>query len=247
MIRTQEMVPDYYIEKSRDFQILCRLYDFIQNPVKYNTDTILNNTNTLKVKDTILPLVGDKFGINDKEAVTNRELLEALPNALQSKGSLKAVKTLIHAFLDSLNIFDYASAFYTTDEESAKKVSAILRREIKPYSIVIVLSSMPSMTNINIFDTYLRMVIPTGMIVEYMFGLTKNIVDKYKYSEHVFLFYTHTDESGYPLESNVANSKDHYYSTADTSASHFEDKVISNITINQVGGSDVNKKQGGKK
>lgn len=243
MIRTQEMVPDYYIEKSRDFQILCRLYDFVLNPVKYNADTLLDTTDTAKVKDLMLPLVGDKFGIKDKEAVLNRELLKALPNALQHKGSLKSVKTLINAFLDSMNIFDYASAFYTTDEESAEKVSQILRRKIKPYTIVIVLSSIPSLTNLNVFDTYLRMVIPSGMFVEYMFGLTRNIVDRYKYSEHVFLFYTHTDEVGYPLESNVANSKDEYHVESTTPTTHFEDKVFSDIPINQVGGSDVNKKQ----
>ncbi len=52
-----------------------------------------------------------------------------------------------------MNIFDYASAFYTTDEESAEKVSQILRRKIKPYTIVIVLSSIPSLTNLNVFDT----------------------------------------------------------------------------------------------
>ncbi len=82
-----------------------------------------------------------------------------------------------------------------------------------------------------------------GMFVEYMFGLTRNIVDRYKYSEHVFLFYTHTDEVGYPLESNVANSKDKYHVESTTPTTHFEDKVFSDIPINQVGGSDVNKKQ----
>ncbi len=58
MIRTQEMVPDYYIEKSRDFQILCRLYDFVLNPVKYNADTLLDTTDTAKSKRLTVTLVG---------------------------------------------------------------------------------------------------------------------------------------------------------------------------------------------
>ena len=109
MLRVQELVPDYYIEKSRDFQVLCRLYDFTFNALKYNIDSMSTITDTRMAKDTILPLIGEKFGIYDKEAYSNRYLLEALPIALKYKGSLKAVSILINAFLDSEEIFDYVT------------------------------------------------------------------------------------------------------------------------------------------
>ena len=111
MIRYQELVPDYYIEKSRDFQVLCRLYDFTLNATKYNIDSMNAITDTRRAKDTILPLIGDKFGIYDRESYSNRFLLEALPIALKYKGSLKAVNILINAFLDSQDIFDYGIVF----------------------------------------------------------------------------------------------------------------------------------------
>ena len=88
MIRYQEMVPDYYIEKSRDFQVLCRMYDFAMNGLKYNIDSMQSLTDTRNIKDTVLPLLGDKFGIYDKEAYANRQMLEALPIAIKYKGSL---------------------------------------------------------------------------------------------------------------------------------------------------------------
>lgn len=190
MIRTQEMVPDFYIEKSRDFQILCRLYDYTLNGLKYNIDTMTSLTDTRAVKDTVLPLVGDKFGIYDKEAYTNRQLLEALPIALKYKGSLKSIKILLNAFLDSMEIFDYAIAYHSKDVDSATEISEILNRKVDQYSVVIILSTFPNLTNLHTLDEYMKMVLPTGMKLEYSFGVMKTYLDKFKYNEYTFLYYT---------------------------------------------------------
>ena len=191
MIRYQEMVPDYYIEASRDFQVLCRMYDYAMNSLKYNIDSMQNLTDTRCVKDTVLPLLGDKLGIYDKEAFANRQMLDALPIALKYKGSLKSVNILLNAFLDSMDVFDVALALHSKDEESATEISEILHRPIGVYSIVIILSTFPSLTNLHVLDTYLKMVIPTGLKVEYAFGVQKEYFDRFKYKEYTFLFYTH--------------------------------------------------------
>ena len=217
MIRYQEMVPDYYIEASRDFQVLCRMYDFALNSLKYNIDSMQQLTDTRKVKDTVLPLLGDKLGIYDKEAFSNRQLLEALPIALKYKGSLKSVKVLLNAFLDSMDIFDNALALHSKDEESAAEISSFLNRDVKPYSIIIILSAFPSLTNLHILDTYLNMVIPSGLIVEYSFGIHKEYFERFKYKEYTFLFYTHEHEYTdvtpaikAPYISMIKNKNDNY-------------------------------------
>ena len=128
------MVPDYYIEKSRDFQILCRMYDFAMNGLKYNIDSMQSLTDTRKIKDTVLPLLGDKLGIYDKEAYANRQMLEALPIAIKYKGSLKSVKVLLNAFLDSMDIFETAIVMYAKTSEEAEEISGILDRKVNPYS-----------------------------------------------------------------------------------------------------------------
>lgn len=190
MIRYQEMVPDFYIEKSRDFQILCRMYDFVLNSAKYNIDSMQSLTDTRRVKDTVLPLLGNKLGIYDKEAYLNRQMLEALPIAIKYKGSLKSVKILLNAFLDSMDIFDTALALHSKDEETAKEISDMLNRKIQPFSLVIIFSSFPNLTNLHVLNEYLKMVLPTGMLVEYAFAVRKTYLDKFKYKEYVFLFYT---------------------------------------------------------
>lgn len=239
MIRFQDKVNDYYIEKSRDFQVLCRLYDFTLNATKYNIDSMNAITDTRRAKDTILPLIGDKFGIYDRESYSNRFLLEALPIALKYKGSLKAVNILINAFLDSQEIFDYVTAFVSKDEDSAVEISEILNRDVKPYTIVIFISDYPDMTSLHILDEYLQMVIPSGMIVEYMFGLNKVIFEKFRYKEYVFLFYTNESNIGGTIVQDISlvkNRDDKYVGTVPEQyeADEFVKSVLSDIDINSV-------------
>ena len=257
MIRTQKLVPEIYTEKSRDFQVLCRLTDFLFNSTQYNINTMSNLTNTRGVKDNLLPLVGDKFGIYDKEACMNRNLLEALPGAQRNKGSLKAVVTLVNAFLDSMGIFNFATIYAATNKESADEISEILNRPVKNYSLIIILDAMPSLVNLNILDIYLKMVIPTGMIIDYYFGYSKTILDKYRYREFVLLTYTnwYTQPSSitspvsvvYDATSNIMNKDDKYRVTSSTfdqqieedelltaNEKHFVRSAVADIKINTV-------------
>lgn len=239
MIRFQEWVNDYYVEKSRDFQVLCRLYDFTLNAVKYNIDSMHTITDTRMAKDTILPLIGDKFGIYDKESYSNRYLLEALPIALKYKGSLKAVNILINAFLDSEEIFDYVTAFISKDEDSAKEISEILNRDVKPYTIIIFISDYPNMTNLHILNEYLKMVIPSGMLVEYMFGINKVILEKFRYKEYVFLFFTKTTDMNGDIVKDISlvkSSIDHYSGNipSEYEDNEFVNEVMNDIDINSV-------------
>lgn len=229
MIRTQNKVPDYYIEKSRDFQVFCRILDFLLNSTKYNSESILRLTDTERAKDTVLSLIGDKFGIYDKDAYSMREMLDALPCALKYKGSLHGVLTIINSFLDSMDVFDYATVYVAKDDVSAKEISSILNRKVLPYSIIIILSSYPNLTKLKILDTYLKMIIPTGVNVEYAFGYNKKILDKYMYRDFVLLYYTNEvyinnlDEGKHQLVSTVLGSND---------IRHVNDDIFSDLSDN---------------
>lgn len=244
MIRTQEMVPDYYIENSRDFQVLCRLMDYTYNSVKYNIDTMHSITETKFTKDTVLPLVGDKFGIYDKQSYSNRELLTALPSSLYYKGALKSISILLNAFLDSLNIFDYALAYHSKDEKSAKEISDILGREIKPYSIVVVLSISPSLVELHVLDEYMKMVVPCGMLVEYVFGIQKHILDKFKYNENVFIFYDKSNYAGV-LSTRPKQYKISYEMPEDAHDIEFIKEITSGVDITTLGNAHIVSKNDG--
>lgn len=233
MIRTQEMVPDYYIEKSRDFQVFCRVLDYLYNSTKYNIESMTKITKTEQAKDTVLPLIGDKFGIYDKDAYSTREMLDALPIAIKYKGSLHSVTTLINAFLDSMDIFDYAAVYNAKDKESAEEISELLNRPVSEYTIIIVLSSYPNLTKLRVLDTYLKMVLPSGMFIDYVFGFEKKLLDKYRYRDFVVLFYTKEikldDKDTYThQEVSLVRSEDDHYGLDTTYEGRYPDSVNAN-------------------
>lgn len=235
MIRCQELVPDYYIEESRDFQVLCRLYDYTFNALKYNIDTMQSLTNTPLVKDTALPLVGDKFGIYDKQSYSNRELLTALPTAVKNKGSLHSIKTLLNAYLDSMHIFDYAVAYHSTDQQSADEISQMLQREIKPYTLVIVLSTSPSLVDLHVLTEYLKMVVPCGMLIEYVFGISEILLDKFKYMQNVLIYYVSGQEQSMIKSKNSKYYVEYEAPEVPSKHSEFIKRVTSDIDVPSVG------------
>ena len=52
LFRTQDNVPEIYVNESRDFQLLCRLKDVMINGVKYAIDSINHTSNTLEMNST---------------------------------------------------------------------------------------------------------------------------------------------------------------------------------------------------
>ena len=42
MLRLENNTPSIYCQKSRDFQLFCRLYDVVNNGVKFDIDSIIN-------------------------------------------------------------------------------------------------------------------------------------------------------------------------------------------------------------
>ena len=238
MIRTQEMVPDYYVEQSRDFQVLCRLIDYTTNALKFNIDSMQNLTDTPYAKDTVLPLIGDKFGIYDKQSYSNRQLLTALPSSLYYKGALKSISILLNAYLDSLDIFDYAIAYYSNNKRTARELTELLRQEIKPYTIVIILSTAPSLVDLHVLDEYIKMVLPCGMIIKYIFGIHKVIFDKFKYMENVFVFYVNDNAPSY-VTNTIGQYKLEYDKTKPVINPKLVEKVTSSIDLSVIGTSYV--------
>jgi hypothetical protein len=83
------------------------------------------------------------------------------------------------------------------------------------------------------------MVIPSGMIVEYMFGLNKVIFEKFRYKEYVFLFYTNESNIGGTIVQDISlvkNRDDKYVGTVPEQyeADEFVKSVLSDIDINSV-------------
>lgn len=102
VFRLQDNLPEVYTEMSRDFQLLCRLYDITNIAYKFDIDSIKDITDTNFIDSRLLPLLQTKLGFfSDKQFDNNvlRYILKAFPIMVKNKGSIKGIKQAINVFL----------------------------------------------------------------------------------------------------------------------------------------------------
>lgn len=102
MFRLYKHVPDVYVNESRDFQLLCRLFDFLFNGIKYDVDSILNINDAFKINERLLPLLAIKEGfITDVqlESKALRYILKAFPYIVKYKGTKKGITLAVNTIL----------------------------------------------------------------------------------------------------------------------------------------------------
>lgn len=115
MIKTKDLVPSIYYNKSRDFQAIGRTFEVIYNYLKTNTDLVLNSYEDIKMLD----LLAKTVGFNSKHTY-NTDDLYALCNSfvtiLKNKGSIKSIELAVILLLNAQHI---ESKFYVDDVTDA--------------------------------------------------------------------------------------------------------------------------------
>lgn len=104
MFRTQDNVPQVYVEKSRDFQLLGRLIDCLQAGVKFDIDTILDITSPMNIRDNLLQLLCTKVGFFptiDIDANILKYIVAAFPYILKYKGTVRAIEYAVRTIIKS--------------------------------------------------------------------------------------------------------------------------------------------------
>ena len=156
LFRTQNNVPEIYVNESRDFQLLCRLKDALFGGVKYTIDSLNHTSNTLEMNATLLPLLKSKVGFFEQEELTEDELrylLNGFPELVKYKGSKKSIQKAVFLWFRVYRIqgrlvdIDIDNENYTINITiDAKTIDTILLDEIFKY------------------------ILPTGYIVNYSFA-----------------------------------------------------------------------------
>ena len=88
VIRLQNETPEVYTEQSRDFQLLCRVYDCVINSIKFDVDSIKKISSTRDIRATLLPLLQTKLGFFSNSIMSDealRTILEAFPLIIKKK------------------------------------------------------------------------------------------------------------------------------------------------------------------
>ncbi len=102
MIRLQNNTPYIYCQESRDFQLFCRLYDAVNNGVKFDIDSIININDPDLISDRIINLLCTKVGFFPKHNYnTNllRGIIKIFPEIMKYKGSSRGIELAILTIL----------------------------------------------------------------------------------------------------------------------------------------------------
>ena len=109
MFKLQNHVPPIYVEESRDFQLLLRLYDCIDGGNKFDASTIIEVLNPIKANDRILPLLATRVGFfTDKYIDGNvlKYIIAGFPYMIKNKGTQLGVEEAVNIILKAENSLD---------------------------------------------------------------------------------------------------------------------------------------------
>ena len=107
MFRLQDNVPQNYVSQSRDFQLFCRLYDYIGNGVKFDIDSMLSILDPMKVKNNMLKLLAIRVGFfptRELDDTLMRYIISTFPIVTKLKGTKKGICACIDTVLRARNI-----------------------------------------------------------------------------------------------------------------------------------------------
>lgn len=102
MIRLQDNVPAYYVEQSRDFQLLCRLYDILISAEKNNVDATSTLVQPNNIKSILLSLLCSRCGFITSYYLDDdilRNIAAAFPFIVRKKGTLQGIALAVNTIL----------------------------------------------------------------------------------------------------------------------------------------------------
>ena len=167
LFRLEENVPDIYVEMSRDFQLLCRVYDIFVNSNIITQSKIRQQLNIEQIDDKLLKLLAGRLGFNSDNYIPTevmRSILLQFPLMIKNKGTKVGIEQAIRSVIKQ------------TSEVSNVRISeiAINDGEIE----ITVKSDDASAVDTSYLSDVLKYVVPVGYTVSVIVSqtTTNNVV-----------------------------------------------------------------------
>lgn len=158
IFRLSENTPEYYQEESLDFQLICRLYDIINNGFLFDSHTISNIINTPVCNSNMLKLLQTKLGFFTQKKLNDDNLygaLDVFKNLVYKKGSKDAIRGAVNLFSKLNNIQKQISVVYNLNETAYEAVT------IPAHSLVIGIEDQ--IQDVSLLDELFRYILPAGI------------------------------------------------------------------------------------
>lgn len=160
IIRLSDKTPEIYSKESRDFQLLCNVFDCFVNGIKSDIDSMIDVVNTERCPSRLLPLLATRIGFFTDAELTDEDLrmiLASYPHILKNKGSELAIRQCINLFqrMRKINVLTEIT-IENKDAEGNNK-----------YTITIGLNT--GWIDTYVLDELVKHILPTGYAVNYVF------------------------------------------------------------------------------
>lgn len=215
MFRLQDNVPSYYIEKSRDFQLFLRLYDFVNNSTRFSIESIETILDPDRCNDRLLTLLCTRVGFfprNQYNTKALRAVLSCFSKAMKYKGSIKGISIIVAAILKSEENYDDFEVIL----DKTKYIAGIYTQH--------------PIKNELLLQDVLNYILPVGFILELNLFTQNNegnenlgVEDEFKHA----IVYTSETSVVKPLKATLG--KDNNYVSGDRKIA---DRAIGNINTN---------------
>lgn len=232
MFRLQNNTPSVYVNQSRDFQLFCRLYDCINNGVRFDIRTMVNILDPFKANDRVLTLLCTKVGFFPKAQYDSnilRHIIASFPYAIRHKGTKLGIEIAVGTILKAEK--DWSSSSLTF-----KDLETLIEIDNDTHNISIYTTF--AISNIQPLEDFLSYIIPVGYT--YSFGT----VDKRALGNVV----TVNDTISTMMNPSISNSQvrgvDRIFVGQSSSADEFqfrtlfEDNIVGSFTSTEVIGSN---------
>lgn len=154
LFKLEENVPDIYVEMSRDFQLLCRVYDIFVNSNIITQSKIRQQLNIDQIDDKLLKLLAGRLGFSSDNYIPTevmRSILLQFPFMIKNKGTKVGIEQAIKSVIKQTS---KVNSVYVSD-------ITIATGEIK----VTVESDDASAVDMSYLSNVLKYVVPVGYTV----------------------------------------------------------------------------------
>ena len=154
LFKLEENVPDIYVEMSRDFQLLCRVYNILVNSNIITQSKIRQQLNIEQIDDKLLKLLAGRLGFNSDNYIPTevmRSILLQFPFMIKNKGTKVGIEQAIKSVIKQTS---KVNSVYVSD-------ITIATGEIK----VTVESDDASAVDMSYLSNVLKYVVPVGYTV----------------------------------------------------------------------------------
>lgn len=179
LLRLQDNVPEVYINNSRDFQLISRIYDCVNNGVKYDIDSIKYLSDTKNCNSSYLELLKYRQGfINSSEidSDTLRYILQGFPYIIKNKGNVSGIQEVLNVFSKILHI---------------NLSISVEVKNFPEYLIRVIISGNPNLApllyRMRVIQDLIKYIAPAGYQVEFVFDIGTPVSSNININERVVL------------------------------------------------------------